>query len=86
MRVLMFNEGDQWVAQAIEHDICASGRTQEEAQFHFELTVQAEMQEGDGVLDAIPPAPQDYADMWDRIDPSSIREEQSNYTFGNLAA
>ena len=63
IRVILFPEADMWLAQGIEHDICAQGPTKEEAITRFKMTVMLESRE-EGGLDAIGPAPKRFADLW----------------------
>jgi hypothetical protein len=63
IRVILFQEADQWLAQGIEHDICAQGPTKEEAFERFRVTMALESKEPGG-LDRIEPAPKHFADMW----------------------
>lgn len=43
LRVLFYLEGDQWVAQCVDHDITAHGETIPKAQRAFEMAVVSEI-------------------------------------------
>lgn len=69
LRVLSFQEGDIWIAQAIERDICVQASSEEELVRRFELTLESEIREsqerGDKeFLESIPPAPKHFRDLW----------------------
>ena len=66
IRVVVFQEGDGWIAQGLEHDICAQGKSFDEAAKRFERTVRAEMRDGGGKLGHIEPAPGHYFSRWDQ--------------------
>lgn len=63
MRVIIFKEEDCWVAQGLEHDICAQAASLNELYQHFELTVHLESNE-DGGLERIRKAPKRFFDKW----------------------
>jgi hypothetical protein len=68
LRVVFLQEGDRWIAQGVDYDICASGRDLAEAQHEFDwafvgaLVVRGEL----GMLDlsnitkSLPRAPEKY--------------------------
>lgn len=64
LRVVVFKDGEAWVARALEHDICVQAMDLETLYKRFELTVQLESQEGSGLSD-IEPAPGEYHEMWE---------------------
>jgi hypothetical protein len=64
MRVIVFAEGDRWVAQALEHDICATAASVPELKTVFSVTVDLEEQEPGG-LARIGAAPDSFFAMWD---------------------
>lgn len=62
-------EEDLWVAQCLEHDIVAQGKTFAEMRHAFEMTVLAEVQlaidRNEKPLQGIPAAPEKFHRMWD---------------------
>jgi hypothetical protein len=65
IRVLVFKEGELWVAQGLERDICVQAKTLEDLQANFEVAVRLEADEQGG-LERIPEAPKYFQEMWDR--------------------
>ena len=72
LSVLFFQESSGiWVAQALERDIAAQGRSVEEAKIAFERTVDGYLRL-DGKLQREPlsglkPAPRPYWEVWERV-------------------
>lgn len=78
LRVLTFKEGDAWVAQALEYDICVQAPDEDELVRRFELTLECEMQEcenrGEGdFLGSIPPAPKYFRDLWMKNESKQVK-------------
>ncbi|HHY49948.1 MAG TPA: hypothetical protein GYA10_09395 [Alphaproteobacteria bacterium] len=63
IRVILFKEGDAWLAQGLEHDICVQAPTMKELYGRFEVAVHLESEEPGG-LDRIGPAPQHFHKLW----------------------
>lgn len=65
---VIFREGDQYVVQGLEYDICAFGKTLKTAQKRFERSVMGTamhcLSEGRDCMADIPPAPQKYWEMF----------------------
>ena len=53
LHILLFEEGDTWAAQCLEHDIAAQGNTMEEAAECLAFTIVAELEMRDGDLTGI---------------------------------
>jgi hypothetical protein len=70
IRVIVFQDGDSWVAQCLEHDICAQAADLEELRSRIDATIEAEAEyskrKGTKPFDGIDPAPKHYHDMWER--------------------
>lgn len=64
IRVILFKDGDAWIAQGLEHDICAQAPSMNELYGRFEVAVHLESEEVGG-LDRIPPAPAKFHEMWE---------------------
>ena len=64
LRVLFKRASQMWVAQCLEHDLAAQGPSLETARIAFERTLAAQVQldlsRGLAPLAGIPPAPQEY--------------------------
>ncbi len=69
IRVIAFKDGDQWVAQCLEHDICAIADDLETLQYRVEVAIEAEralcLEKGLD-LDSLPAAPKYFFDKWSR--------------------
>jgi hypothetical protein len=69
IRVIVFKDDDHWVAQCLEHDICAIATDLETLQYRLEVTVEAERalcQEKGLDLDSLPAAPKYFFEKWER--------------------
>ena len=69
LRVVVYREGDCWVAQGLELDIGTQAKSLDDLLTQFELTVKAELklsldQHGEPFA-GIDPAPQYYHEMWE---------------------
>ena len=64
LRVVIFREESAWIAQCLEHDICAQAGDINALRDRFLKTVECEIQ--DGNLDNIDPAPEKFFQMWDK--------------------
>ena len=69
IRVVAFKDGDQWVAQCLEHDICATADDLETLQYRIEVAIEAESElcksEGRD-LSSLPPAPEHFSALWEK--------------------
>ena len=69
LRVIVFREGDVYVAQCIEYDIAAQGATIESVIDRLELTIDAEFafcgEDGKEPRESISPAPVYYHKLWE---------------------
>lgn len=69
LRVVVFAEGDQWVAQGLEHDICAQGSDLDTVQERFLDTLDVErsmaVEAGESPFTNIGPAPEHFFRMWE---------------------
>lgn len=69
LRVLFFQDGNRWVAQCIDYDICTSGSSIPEAQQHFgeafvaELGLSYELKRQP--LEGVPAAPEHYRRLFE---------------------
>jgi hypothetical protein len=70
IRVIAFQECDQWVAQCLEHDICAQAPDLDTLYARFEATLLAEdaalKEVGKSGIDALPRAPEHFFRLWDK--------------------
>ncbi len=68
IRVVAFQEGDKFVAQALEVDVCAQGNTPDEALKRLKVALKLEameaVSEGRSILD-LGPAPQPFHVLYD---------------------
>ncbi|MBA5779545.1 hypothetical protein H2509_20635 [Stappia sp. F7233] len=77
IRVVIFREGDHYIAQGLEVDLCAQGRDLEEAEKRFGVVLRAELREakqrGASIFD-IGPAPAVFHALYDN---SSISRSEA---------
>lgn len=70
VRVIAFQECDQWVAQCLEHDICAQAADLDTLFARVEATLAAEYsalrEAGKDGLNALPAAPEHFFRMWEK--------------------
>lgn len=82
MRAVVFRDGDAWIAQALEHDICAQAADLKTLSLRFQATIRAEIEEslacGQTPLSGIPPAPEKFFAMWES------RSEFSDHSHGDV--
>lgn len=64
IRVIVFQEGDAWLAQGLEHDICVQASTLDDVYGRFEVAVRLECDEGS--LAHIEAAPVHFFELWDK--------------------
>lgn len=57
LRVIIFKDGDLFIAQCLEYDVAAQGRTEEEAQERLEVALRAEAREAKEAGKTLDPAP-----------------------------
>lgn len=62
INTVTYQEGDSWIIQGLEHDICVQGANYDHAKRRFAIAVEYEALES-GNLDHIPQAPQRFWDM-----------------------
>jgi len=65
IRVIFYQDGEKWLAQAIEHDICVQADKLDDLYGRFEVAVRLECDET-GSLDHIPSAPDHFEQLWQR--------------------
>jgi hypothetical protein len=61
VRIITFKEGETWVAQCLEHDVCVQAPDLDTLRARMEVALQAE-----SPLDALPKAPDHFFELWDR--------------------
>lgn len=61
LRIVAFKEGDIWVAQCLEHDVCAQASDLDTVRSRIEMALQAE-----SPLESLPQAPAHFFELWDR--------------------
>ena len=70
IRVIVFKDGDAWVAQCLEYDIAAQAADLESLRSRLLATVDAEAQAGTEFngepFKGIDPAPRHFHEMWER--------------------
>jgi hypothetical protein len=70
LRVIMFKDETQWVAQCLEHDIGAQGPDVDTLMSRLEVVLKAEckasLEKGEKPFSRIEPAPARFEQMWER--------------------
>lgn len=64
IRVIFFKEGDAWIAQGLEHDICVQASSLDDLYGRFEVAVRIESEAGS--LGHIGKAPTYFHELWER--------------------
>jgi len=68
LRVVVFQDGDAWIAQCLDYDICAQGPNLDAVRKRFNVVMAAEIDESSrrngAPLSGIGPAPQWLQDKW----------------------
>ncbi|MEF2546763.1 hypothetical protein VQ045_06310 [Aurantimonas sp. E1-2-R+4] len=64
IRVIFYQEGDAWMAQGIDRDICVQADELDDLYGRLEVAVRLECEET-GTLEHIPAAPDHFVRMWD---------------------
>lgn len=64
IRVIIFYDENQWVAQGLERDICVQANRIDDLYGRFEVAVRLECEE-EGGLDRIEPAPEYFQNLWE---------------------
>ncbi len=71
VRVVLYPDGDLWIAQGLDYDIVARGHTAAEANSRFDQKFGAElimsMEIGEKPLSGVPKAPKEYWDKYESI-------------------
>lgn len=77
IRVIVFKEGDVWIGQGLEHDICVQASTMSDVYGLFDVAVRLESKE-EGGLDRIEPAPSHFESLWKNKSAGLTPSSQSN--------
>ena len=72
LSVLLLKEGESWVAQCLEHDIAAQGKTANDAKHALEKTIAGQgfldLKSGVSPIVNIKPAPDYYRNLFDKAE------------------
>ena len=70
LRVVVFKDGDVYVAQCLEHDICAQAADIKSLRDRIDAAVDAEREYaralGKNLSESVAPAPKYFFEMWDK--------------------
>ena len=66
LRVVIYRDGDSWLAQCLEHDICAQATDIETLYSRLDVAILAEREAGNGDLSGIEKAPEHFFKKWER--------------------
>lgn len=85
-RILIYTKGDLYVAQCLEHDICVQSSDVDEIRELMARQFQYEKSQ-DGGLDAVPAAPQEFFDDWDKTDgdPQKVMINTHDYVLAKVS-
>ncbi|TCU77036.1 hypothetical protein EDE08_102580 [Bradyrhizobium sp. R2.2-H] len=61
LKVVVFKEAEQWVAQCLDHDVCVQGPDLETVRSRMHVALTAEDD-----LESLPKAPEHFFKLWDR--------------------
>lgn len=61
VRIVAFKEGDIWVAQCLEHDVCVQAADLDTVRARMEVAIEAEKP-----LGRLPKAPARFFELWDK--------------------
>jgi hypothetical protein len=61
VRIITFKEGDIWVAQCLEHDVCVQAGDLDSLRTRMEMALKAE-----SPLDKLPKAPAHFFELWEK--------------------
>ncbi len=84
LRAIVLKDGEFWVAQGLEHDICVQANSLDDLYGRFEIAVCLEAKE-EGGLDRIDEAPRHFFDLWDNKSSSIVPSKNTDTEYG-LAA
>jgi len=86
IRVIFCSEGETWVAQGLEHDICVQANSMDDLYALFEVAVTLEAQEPGGI-ERLPPAPEHFQNLWQKrsADLKPTTSVMENYQIGLCA-
>lgn len=79
IRVIIFKEENNWIAQGLEHDICVQAEKLEDIFGRFEVAVRLEDEE-EGGLSRIKKAPKHFFNLWNKKS-SDIKPSDSTKDF-----
>ena len=69
-RVVVFNDGGSYVAQCLEHDICAQAIDVKTLRHRMDAVIEAEREYarslGKSLVESVGPAPKHFFDMWEK--------------------
>ncbi len=80
MRVIVYKDGDAWIAQGLEHDICVQAATLDDLYGRFEVAMRLEDDESGG-LQRVPEAPRHYFDLWERRSGNFLPKNLTNSSY-----
>ena len=61
VRIITFKEGENWIAQCLEHDVCVQASDLDTLRSRMEVALQAE-----APLENLSKAPDHFFDLWER--------------------
>ena len=73
LRVITYREGDSWIAQCVDYDICAQANDMKTLMRRFDATVTCDYEQslaaGGEPFAGIPPAPKEIVALWEECNP-----------------
>ena len=81
IRVVAYKEGDQWIAQCLEYDICAHASDEDKLKSRLAAILEFErnlsIERNGAPFAGIDPAPEQFHDMWNDCFDGSTLETSS---------
>ena len=77
LRVVVFQEGDSWIGQCLEYDICAQAHDVDTLRARLAVAIDAEWEAGDNSFSGIEKAPDHFFAKWERCN-SRIQPTSGN--------
>lgn len=82
VRVVVYGEEGQWIAQCLEHDICVQGRDHKTLEKRLQNTLWLELayakRIGKTGLDHLPTAPKHFHEMWKEAQGGGYTKQSSD--------
>jgi len=72
LRIVVYKEEDQYIAQCVDYDICTQAADMESLRDRMDCLVELEITESEKSGQELDPAPERFHKMWENQTPASI--------------